>query len=48
MNQGTGDINTNNVGQRIGDEITLKGIKLKMMIELNERCSDVTFRLMVI
>lgn len=35
-------------GNRIGDEITLKGISMKMMIELNERYSDVTFRLMVV
>jgi hypothetical protein len=44
---GTGDpmIGT---GNRIGDEINLKGISFKMMIELNERYSDVTFRLMCI
>jgi hypothetical protein len=35
-------------GNRIGDEITLKGISLKMMIELNERYSDVTHRLMLV
>lgn len=33
---------------RVGDEIMLKGVKMKMMIELNERYSDVTFRLMII
>ena len=38
---GVGDPMTG-VGQRIGDEITLKGISLKMMVELNERYSDVT------
>jgi len=42
-NQGTGDpMNTG--GQRVGDEITVKGIMFKMMIELNERYSDVTCR----
>ena len=35
-------------GNRIGDQITLKGMALKMMLELNERFSDVTFRLMVV
>jgi hypothetical protein len=44
---GTGDPMTGD-GNRIGDEITLKGISLKMMIELNERYSDVTFRLMLV
>lgn len=33
---------------RIGDQITLKGVSLKFMVELNERYSDVTFRLMVV
>lgn len=36
------------VDSRIGDEIMLKGISLKMMLELNERYSDVTFRIMVV
>jgi hypothetical protein len=44
---GTGDPMTG-TGERIGDEITLKGISLKMMIELNERFSDVTCRLLLI
>jgi len=35
-------------GQRIGDKITLSGVSFKMMLELNERYSDVTFRLMVV
>jgi len=42
--QGTAD-SMNAAGQRIGDEITVKGISFKMMVELNERYSDVTFRL---
>lgn len=46
-NQGVAD-NENSLGQRVGDEITLKGVKLKMMIECNERFSDVTYRLLVI
>lgn len=32
------------VGQRIGDKITLKGVSIRFMTELNERYSDVTFR----
>ncbi len=32
----------------IGDQITLKGISIKMMIELNERFSDVSFRLILV
>jgi hypothetical protein len=36
------------MGQRIGDEIMLRGLSLKFMVELNERYSDVTFRLFVI
>jgi len=38
----------NSRGQRIGDKITLVGVQFAMMLELNERYSDVTFRLMVI
>lgn len=44
---GTGDDMTGD-GNRIGDEINLKGISLKMMIEMNMRFSDVSFRLMLI
>lgn len=46
---GTGDgdvVGSNQV--RIGDEVTARGYSLKMMVELNERYSDVTFRLMMI
>jgi len=35
-------------GNRIGDQIMIKGLSLKMMLELNERYSDVTFRLLVV
>jgi hypothetical protein len=38
----TGDVN------RIGDKTNLRGISLKMMIELNERFSDVTYRLILV
>ena len=30
-------------GQRIGDKVTLVGVKFTMMLELNERYSYVTF-----
>lgn len=46
--QGISDPEIYNSGNRIGDKITLSGVKLKMMIELNERYSDVTFRLLVV
>lgn len=38
----------NTIGQRIGDKITLKGLSVKFMAELNERYSDVTFRFFVV
>jgi len=38
----------NSIGQRIGDEINLSGMSIKYMVELNERYSDVTFRMMVV
>lgn len=42
------DPTTNASDCRIGDEVNLKGLSMKMMIELNERYSDVTFRLLVV
>lgn len=33
---------------RTGDKISLRGVSLKFMVELNERYSDVTFRLIII
>lgn len=45
--QGTADPEAG-VGNRIGDKITCKGYSYKMMVELNERYSDVTFRFMVV
>jgi len=38
----------NSRGSRVGDQINLVGVTFAMMLELNERYSDVTFRLMVI
>ncbi|AXQ66252.1 MAG: putative capsid protein [Cressdnaviricota sp.] len=35
-------------GQRIGDKINLRGLKISMMVELNERFSDVTFRFLFV
>lgn len=46
--QGTGDPTTSNNANRIGDSINLQGVAIKMMIELNERYSDCTFRLMIV
>lgn len=46
--QGTKNPDDNTGLNRIGDQIQLQGVSLKFMIELNERYSDVTFRLMVI
>lgn len=45
--QGAGAGN-NNTSNRIGDKITLKKIDVAMMVELNERYSDVSFRIMVV
>lgn len=46
--QGVDDPMTNAINNRIGDEIMLKGVSIKCMFELNERYSDVTFRMMVL
>lgn len=46
--QGTADQMSADTANRIGDEITLKGISLKIMLELNERYSDTTFRVIVV
>ena len=35
-------------GTRIGDRVSLKGLSFQGMLELNERYSDVTFRIMFI
>jgi hypothetical protein len=46
--QGVADAINGTTNNRIGDEIALKGVKLKFMVELNERYSDVTFRMFVV
>lgn len=46
--QGTADPETLATNNRIGDQVTALGVKLSMMVELNERYSDVTFRLLVV
>ena len=46
--QGTQDPSATQGFNRIGDEITLKGVSIKMMLELNERYSDVTYRLFLV
>ena len=40
--------NEDDIGSRIGDKITLSGVSIKAMFELNERYSDVTMRLLVV
>lgn len=45
--QGTSDSEASQ-GTRIGDKIKLQGLSFKGMLELNERYSDVTFRIMLI
>lgn len=45
--QGTSD-SENTQGTRIGDKVKLQGLAFKGMLELNERYSDVTFRIMFI
>lgn len=46
--QGTADPNTSVLGCRIGDQINLKRVNISMMLELNERYSDVTYRIFVV
>jgi len=36
------------IGNRIGDKISLSGVAFTMMLELNERYSDVTIRMFVV
>jgi len=38
----------NTIGQRIGDKITLQSVTIKGMLELNERYSDVSVKVLVI
>ena len=44
---GTGDPITTAENNRIGDQINVRGINIRMMVELAEQFSDCTFRLMV-
>jgi len=37
-----------NADNRIGDKVTLRGVSMKMMFELNERFSDVTMKVLVV
>jgi len=46
--QGVKDPMSAGVDNRIGDQINLSGVSIKFMVELNERYSDVTFRVFVI
>lgn len=46
--QGVQDPQTSTSNNRIGDKINLTGVSLKGMIELNERYSDVTIRILVV
>lgn len=48
MTQGVQDNNVSNSQVRIGDEITLKGVAIRMMLELNERYSDVSYRILCV
>lgn len=45
---GVYDPMNNAINNRIGDKINLVGVKLRGMIEMNERYTDVTFRLLVV
>jgi len=46
--QGTADPAASFQSNRVGDEIYFKGIQIKMMLELNERYSDVSYRIMLV
>jgi hypothetical protein len=46
--QGVKDPMANALESRIGDQINLKGVSIKFMVELNERYADVTFRMFVV
>lgn len=45
---GPNDPTLNSSDNRIGDQINLKGVSIKMMVELNERYTNCTFRLFVV
>lgn len=46
--QGGADPNNSNTLNRIGDKITLSGLSVKCMFELNERYSMATFRIFIV
>jgi len=46
--QGTLDPTNTNISCRLGDEISLKGVTFKLMLEENERYIDVTFHIMLV
>lgn len=46
--QGVEDPVIGTSNNRIGDEITLRGLSIRTMLEINERYSDVTFRIFVV
>jgi len=46
--QGFQDPTTIDTSNRIGDKITVKGLSIKFMIQMNTRYSDVTYRLLII
>lgn len=46
--QGDSNPDASGLNNRKGDAISLRGVSLKFMIELNERYSDVTFRLIIV
>lgn len=46
--KGVTDPTSSQTANRIGDEINFKGMSIKMMLELNERYSDVTYRIMIV
>ncbi len=45
---GTADPMATNISNRIGDDINLKGISFKFMLDINEHFSDVTCRILVV
>ena len=48
MTQGVQDNQLSTSQVRIGDQINLKGISIRMMLELNERYSDVSYRILCV
>jgi len=46
--QGTENPENSIFNNRVGDKITLRGLKLSFMFEINERMSDITLRILVV